>query len=75
MTLSQWSAIARVQPGDNIRVREEFTNTAVYSPANYIPQGIAMALSRTVDDSPLWAHRAACILNLLLYLALVNLRA
>ena len=75
MTLSQWSAIARVQPGDNIRVREEFTNTAVYSPANYIPQGIAMALSRTVDGSPLWAHRAACILNLLLYLALVNLRA
>ena len=70
-TFSEWAAIARKQPGDDKRTRQELTNIAVYSPANYVPQGLAMAFVRMTGGSPLWAGRAACGLNLLCYVALV----
>ncbi len=73
MNLSEWSAFSHDRPGDSDRVREEFTNMAVYSPANYVPQSLALALTRIVTRSPLWGHRAACMLNLLCYLALIVL--
>jgi hypothetical protein len=73
MTVSGWSAISVDQPGDDKKVLEEFTNTAVYSPANYVPQSLALVLSRIITGSPLWDHRAACMLNLLCYLALIVL--
>jgi uncharacterized membrane protein len=73
LTVSGWSALAREQPGDRERIREEFTNTAVYNPANYVPQALGMGLSRIFTPSPLWEHRAACAVNLLFYLALVTM--
>lgn len=72
LTLSEWSAITRIKPGDNKNKIEEWTNTAIYSPANYLPQSLGMAVSRVVSRSPLWAHRAACTLNLVLFLALIT---
>jgi len=71
MTLREWADLARIQPGDDKRVRQELTNIAVYSPANYIPQSIAMAVNRISGGSPLSGSRSACTLNLLLYIALV----
>jgi uncharacterized membrane protein len=70
-TLRDWVDIAKFQPGDDKRVRQELTNIAVYSPANYIPQGIALWANRILGGSPLGGSRAACTLNLLLYIALV----
>lgn len=73
LNLSEWSAISQIHRGDGDHVYEEFTNTAVYSPANYVPQSVALALTRILTRSPLWGHRAACTLNLLCYLALIVL--
>jgi hypothetical protein len=70
-TFSEWATLARREPGDNERTRQDLTNIAVYSPANYVPQGVAMALVRMTGGSPLWSSRAACGLNLLCYLTLV----
>ncbi len=71
LKLSDWSAITRVKYGDTNPRVEGWTNTAVYSPANYLPQSLGMALSGAVSRSPLWAHRAGCALNLLVFLGLI----
>ena len=68
---SDWSGIASMAPGNGQMDREEFTNTAVYSPANYVPQCIGMIASRIFTRSPLWEHRLACAANLACYLLLV----
>ena len=70
LKLSDWSALTRVQYGDSNPKIEGWTNTAVYSPANYLPQSLGIAISRIVSRSPLWADRAGCALNVLLFLAL-----
>lgn len=72
LTLSEWAAITRVKYGDTNPKIEGWTNTAVYSPANYFPQSIGIAVSNMISRSPLWAHRAACALNLLVFLALIT---
>lgn len=71
LNLSAWAAIAQQQPGDSDKVREEFTNVAVYSPANYLPQCLGLGVSRFFSRSPLWANRGACAGNLLLFLTLI----
>jgi uncharacterized membrane protein len=73
LTNAEWSTIAKEAVGGDGEVREEFTNTAVYSPANYVPQSVGMIMSRIFTKSPLWMHRAACGVNLLSYLLLVVL--
>lgn len=51
----------------------EFTNIAVYSPANYTFQGISMGLAALASPSPLLSHIAGCCGNLLGYLLCVVL--
>ncbi len=70
-TLTAWSALARETQGHPGSTRVEFTNTAVYSPANYAFQAAGMRVASWVSPSPLAAHRAACLGNLAGYLALV----
>ena len=73
LTLSDWSRIDRESGGSATGVRREFTNSAVYSPANYLPQSCGMLIVRIFTQSPLWAHRAACGANLVAYLLLMAL--
>ncbi len=70
-TLAEWSASSSRSLEATGNVRVEFTNTAVYSPANYALQALGMGISGLFSASPLSAHRAACLLNLAGYLAAV----
>jgi hypothetical protein len=56
---------------DSGTTRVEFTNTAIYSPANYALQAAGMRIAAWVTPSPLSAHRAACLCNLAGYIAFV----
>ena len=68
---SRWAALSRKTAVETGTRRVEFTNTAVYSPANYALQALGMRLMSWVTPSPLAAHRAACVTNLAGYLALI----
>jgi hypothetical protein len=70
-TLPEWSALSARSLRDTGTTRVEFTNTAVYSPANYAFQAAGMRVASWVSPSPLAAHRAACLGNLAGYLAVV----
>ena len=49
----------------------EFTNTAVYSPVNYMFQGVGIALASGLSASPLLANWLGCLFNLSGYLLIV----
>jgi uncharacterized membrane protein len=70
-TIAKWRlASARAELAQN-RGRIEFTQTAVYSPANYIFQCIGIGVGRAFTRSPLVADRLGCLANLIGYLAIV----
>jgi uncharacterized membrane protein len=69
---SQWAALSRRSAADTDRARVEFTNTSIFSPANYAFQSLGIRLSTAFTDSPLWAHRMACLFNLGGYLLVVG---
>jgi hypothetical protein len=70
-TIPGWSALAARSLKDAGATRVEFTNTAIYSPANYALQATGMRAASWLTPSPLAAHWAACLCNLAGYLGLV----
>ncbi|HEY1793924.1 MAG TPA: DUF2142 domain-containing protein [Opitutaceae bacterium] len=71
MGLGEWSRLstrAAALRGDE---RVEFTNTAVYSPANYVPQALGMRMGTMISGWPLLAAWLGCLFNLAGYGALV----
>jgi hypothetical protein len=72
-TLPEWAGRSRQVAGHRERERVEFTNTAVYSPLNYLFPALGMRVAAAFSPSPLLASRLGCLGNLLGYLALVVL--
>jgi uncharacterized membrane protein len=72
-TRDGWSKRAHLAEGFDRRERVEFTNTAVYSPLNYLLPAIGMRLAGWFSRSPLWASRFACLFNLGGFLAITGL--
>jgi hypothetical protein len=71
MDRRQWEVLSG-QESELPGVRDvEFTNTAVYSPVNYMFQGAGMALAAGLSSSPLLANWLGCLFNLAGYLLLV----
>jgi uncharacterized membrane protein len=50
-----------------------FTNTAVYSPVNYVPQAGGLTIGHILRLSELDAYRVSCLANLMAYIAVVSL--
>jgi uncharacterized membrane protein len=67
----EWDGLSKKFAADTDRARVEFTNTSVYSPANYVFQSVGIRLSMAFGNSPIRAHRTACLFNLGGYLLIV----
>jgi uncharacterized membrane protein len=72
-TLGEWAVRSRQAGAQREREPVEFTNTAVYSPLNYLFAALGMRVATWLSPSPLLASRLGCLANLLGYLALMVL--
>jgi hypothetical protein len=71
MDREQWETLSSQEtqiPGNR---DVEFTNTAIYSPVNYMFQAAGMRLAAGLSPSPLLANWLGCLFNLAGYLLLV----
>jgi uncharacterized membrane protein len=69
----QWEAVSSQDERVPGSIPVEFTNTAIYSPVNYVFQAIGMRLAAALSPSPLLANWMGCLFNLAGYLLLVVL--
>jgi uncharacterized membrane protein len=70
-TISSWRALAAKCQTETTLQRVQFTNTAFYSPVNYLFQVVGMVAARFVTNSPLTMHQAACFMNVVAYVAVL----
>jgi|CZKI01.1.fsa_nt_gi hypothetical protein len=71
MDRARWEALSRQDERVPGTVLVEFTNTAIYSPANYLFQALGMRLAAALSQAPLLANWMGCLFNLAGYLVLV----
>ena len=70
-TLSSWRSLGVKCQAETALQRVQFTNTAFYSPVNYLFQVVGMVAARFVTSSPLPTHQAACFTNVIAYVAIL----
>jgi uncharacterized membrane protein len=68
---AQWEAISSRDESVTGTIPVEFTNTAIYSPVNYVFQSLGMRLAAALSPAPLLANWMGCLFNLAGYLLLV----
>jgi uncharacterized membrane protein len=71
MDRRQWETLSNQEAQTPGTRAVEFTNTAVYSPVNYMFQAAGMALAAGLSPAPLLANWLGCLFNLAGYLLLV----
>jgi uncharacterized membrane protein len=67
----QWQAAAAIPLRPEARAMTDFANTAMYAPAGYVPQAMAIWVARQLEAPPLLALYAARILNSMVWLLLI----